>query len=901
MWVVGNMDKFNNQGVVPVNYTDGELFMDEIQIKTEKIFANTRQQLLTHHLFAVGAVAYQIVRYFIDDDKLAKTVFTAGCLHDLGKIDPAFQEWLEKELKKKKQSDLPDEGQHIETKKFSFEKHPRHNEISLLLYFLLNDSGYKKINKRNKEKVKHLLYWHHAKPIRKQEFKKLDSIYKKLKKNIGNGNFAELGHEVKGICKAVDIFSENYFAEPPLSIAKSLRTKMDDDLIYDLDETPLPKYKRYGEGNDDVDDYLENIRDNAKNNLARAAVVTADRLVSALSGEELVTRITEKTLSQLFDKALIHDRGLQAQIGDCLTGFDERDPNSERNIWQAEAAQALTTVESVGVLNGAAGCGKTKIALEWAANTKAKKIIWVCPRVQVCQGLINDLTSPEYLPNSKVEINTGEFKYIYQNGDRNETPEGQEFSGDVVITTIDQITNAILTHRSITSLIAYMDAHVVFDEFHEYINMSAFNLLFAELVHCKKMQEDQARLLLVSATPNYYFVEEFLGIDPEDIIGIESFNQSQYQINVTPFDEACEDDNNPLYKAQPPNTFVISNTAITAQKSFIDNQNSENAILLHSKFQKQDKEDLFKQVFASFKRDGSHDYAILRSGPVVQASLNISCDQMVTEFTHAENWLQRLGRLDRFGENDEVNIYTTAIPESLCAGKQNGACARFLNSLHVLQSAKKWHEFLTDKLPIEPVTIQKIYQLYEEFYQEGTNREAVEEDFVKALKKSAEAINSRVLDPVSIPRKKKAKDKQVKIKKMSLRGDNRFVQMAICQIKDRSNLDFPNEYAYQGDNLEANLTTPVEVICGYGDSKQDLLAFMAKKHHNIIKEAKKSYNDRALLNEARSPEMPVYLSYIPEDLQKVGAQPHQNAMYYAMGNTQPIGALSIAKLTPKGE
>ena len=95
VWIVGNKSKFNSQGYTPVNYTDGELFMDEVQIKTEKIFANTRRQFLTHHLFAVGAVAYQIIQQFTSDELLAKTVFMAGCLHDLGKIDPAFQDWLD--------------------------------------------------------------------------------------------------------------------------------------------------------------------------------------------------------------------------------------------------------------------------------------------------------------------------------------------------------------------------------------------------------------------------------------------------------------------------------------------------------------------------------------------------------------------------------------------------------------------------------------------------------------------------------------------------------------------------------------------------------------------------------------------------------------------------------------
>ncbi|MDT8405905.1 MAG: CRISPR-associated endonuclease Cas3'' [Methylococcales bacterium] len=901
-WIVGNPDKFNGQGIVPVNYTDGELIMDQLPIKIDSIYANTKKQPLDQHLFAVGYLAYEIINRLMDDKHLARAAFIAGCLHDVGKIDPCFQNWLNDELKKKPQAEISEEGEHIQKPvKFSFENHPRHNEISYLLYQLLDDEEHQETNKFVKEASKHAVYWHHAKPFRnsKKEFSNLDVVYQKLKANIGDSKgFENLIDTVHPVINSINTLVENYFPDNA-PVIEGILKRADSNRLEELDKLQFPQYKRYSEKNR-IEDYRKFIIENAKTDLCRAAVISADRQVSSLSVDSLTRHIEERSLDELLSDALLKDGDLSTHVQGCLNAFEHRYPNSERNQQQSLAAKRLKEVDGVAVLNGPAGCGKTKIALEWALNSQVKKIIWVCPRVQVCEGLYREFTdsASDYHLTACIEINTGEFKTLYRNGEEEPTPEDQEFSGDIVITTIDQVLNTITTHRKVTGLVQYMNAHVVFDEYHEYITMPAFNLLFAELVACKQFLESRANALLVSATPNYYFVENLLSIHRDDIIGIPSFNISQYRINFQAFAEKNQDDSNPLYQPQPENTIVISNTATTAQLSFIKNQNTENGLLFHAKYKKTDKQALFNTVFESFKRNGNRQYDVLRSGPAVQASLNITCQRMVTEFTHAENWLQRLGRLGRFGENSQINQYIIAIPDSLAiGGKQTSRCARFLNSLSCLQSAKAWNEFLQGKLNDQPVSINQLYEYYEQFYDNDVCIRAIEKDLIKALKESVQKIKAKLIDPISLPGKKTTWESGIKIKKHSLRGDNRFVQMAVCEVEDLEHFQFINEYAYAPDNLDANLTYPVEPILGYGDSGQNLLAFMAKKHHNVT-DSKKAYNDNVLLNEARSPETPIYLSYTPDDLQKVGgeAQRHPYAIYYAIGKRQAIGAITITKL-----
>lgn len=899
LWAVGNKNQFDEVGRVPVNYTENELILDETKMMAEKVYANTKMQPLDQHLFAVGYLAHCLIKQLLDDEKMPMAAFIAGGLHDIGKLDPEFQDWLSKIINKDTITELPEDGLHIDKGKFSFETHARHNEISLFLYHLLNDESFKDINNRNKDLIKHVVYWHHAKPIRKDDFTSLDIIHKKLGKSLGSTKLDDFYAVAHKLIASVNTISTEYGADAFLQLIGFLKNIDDDDKLHGLEKIKLPSFKSYLLSNETIGDYVTNVNENAKQSIARSAVISADRLVSALSKEQLASHIELKTLTNVIDHIANKESSLANHIQQSLQWFETAYPGSNRNIQQKEAAKKLADIQGVAVLNGPAGCGKTKIALEWALNSGVKKIIWVCPRVQVCEGLYQDLTSTEYLPNAQIEICTSELKKSKQVGIETLTLEGKEFSGNIVLTTIDQVINALVTHRNVTSLVDFMTTHVVFDEYHEYVNMPAFNLLFAELVRCKQLQKKNAKALLVSATPNYVYLKKLLEIDREDIVGIESFNQSKYQISFQAFDEAKHEAKNPLFALQPKNSIVISNTATTSQLSFIANQSRENAVLYHAKYKQSDKTLLFNQVFDCFKQAGSRSYDVLRSGPIVQASLNITCEHMVTEFTNAENWLQRLGRLDRFGENKTVNNYVVALPESLADGKRNGACARFLSSLNSLHSALAWHEFLKNNLPERPISIAQLYQLYENFYASGAGQQAIESDLLASLKNSVNVIERKVHDPISFP-KKKVMNENRKLKKSSLRGDNRFVEMAVCEVQEDGSFKFPNQYAC-GDKNDS-FTMSVDIIQGHDEGgDKNLISFMHQKHHKILsaKDQKKhaqAHKSFLLKNEAIDPEHPIYISYTKEDLDLCNDTPHSHAIYYAVSKKQPIGAISINKL-----
>ncbi|MBE0357849.1 CRISPR-associated endonuclease Cas3'' [Pseudoalteromonas aliena] len=908
LWVVGSKLKFNQQGIVPVNTTAKEIIMDVKQLKPIKgvVYANTHLQKLEYHLFAVGFVAEQLyLNFYPEKTKLANAAFISGCMHDIGKLDPSFQSWV---IKPKNKTYQAEDGQHIDDTKFSFEKHPRHNEISALIFQCLSDSA--KGICAIKPSIKHAIYWHHAKAFRVKErdgFDTYGKIFNKLKSNLGEKTQQLLSQHSIEMLNTVSEIDKQYRKSENSLLDKAYSKEFDDETLVNYEYTPLPAYKEYPLS-ESLNDYQNKILTNAHNNEVRACLITADRWVSSLSATDLSSYIKNNKLNDLVEEQLANnvavESSLTSHIQTCLNAF----PDSERSQKQSAVAKKLAEdIEHVKVLAGAAGCGKTKIALEWAGLRGAQQIIWVCPRVQICQGMFTELKASDepYLQDATVEIFTGEFKYT--NNFETPTPESEQLIADIVITTIDQLLSGVISHTKADRLLNYLSAHIVFDEFHEYINMPAFNLLFAELVISRNQLNNGSNILLVSATPNYFYLENLLNLDVDyDVVEMPSFNCKKYQFDFVRYDETKEDEANPLYQNQKLTTFTISNTATTAQKSFIHNLAKENAVLLHSKYKKSDKQQLFNSVFESFKKSGTGVFDQLRSGPIVQASLNISCDYMISEMTTAENCLQRMGRLDRFGQNDNVNRYTIVIPENVYINKGVGAVSRFLATSNSLLSSKAWYQFLVDNTDNgnKVFTIVDIYQLYKDFYQLPSAVDLIEQDSISAMKKSAMLITAKVSEPQTMIARKKQQTQRAKISNNSLRGDSRFVQMAVCNVDNQNTPAFIEEYAYTipVDEMEKvdNLTASTELIQGYGDSTNNLLTYMVKKHHRI-KGGTKPYKDFILLNDAKDPEYPVHLSYTPNDLLAVGGESarHSAAIYYAVCEKQAIGAISNKNLTYK--
>src|SRR5690606_29386604 len=140
----------------------------------------------------------------------------------------------------------------------------------------------------NKQAIKHAIYWHHAKPYRKEKdaFSTYKLIAKKLIANQKEKSLINLLASAHNLLNHVSNIDKRYNDIPTSRLAEIYNQEFDLEGADDLSDAPvLPNYKDY-EPEEAVKAYAISVTLNARNNLHRACVITADRVVSALNAIE---------------------------------------------------------------------------------------------------------------------------------------------------------------------------------------------------------------------------------------------------------------------------------------------------------------------------------------------------------------------------------------------------------------------------------------------------------------------------------------------------------------------------------------------------------------------------------------------------------------------------------------
>lgn len=304
-------------------------------------------------------------------------------------------------------------------------------------------------------------------------------------------------------------------------------------------------------------------------------------------------------------------------------------------------------------LRAPTGTGKTEALLLWAGDTD--RLIYLLPSQVTVNAMWRRLRS--IYGDKRVGLAHGRADYILRKEEEEPPLDarlfGSVFAKPVTVATLDQYLLAHLhgRHWEERRVLARNSA-LVFDEIHSY-EPYTLGMLSKAL-----QREPPARIALASAT----LPPALLDLFPSLEVSVEA-EESLWQRRRYKLELQDEPLLNALHQIiteaqQGRNVLVVSNTVVQAQDIYrrIGNLLKKRKgrwsklRLLHSRFAFRDRQRKEEQVMAP------EPGVILVATQVVEVSLDISYDVLFTEIAPLDAIVQRMGRVNRRGEDSPVPV-----------------------------------------------------------------------------------------------------------------------------------------------------------------------------------------------------------------------------------------------------
>lgn len=335
--------------------------------------------------------------------------------------------------------------------------------------------------------------------------------------------------------------------------------------------------------------------------------------------------------------------------------------------FQVAVAQHLAGRRNI-VIRAPTGSGKTLTVLTpflypgWAP--RPARLIYAVPLRTLGQGI--------YQEARELAISVGEDPDTFVRLQTGEQPDDPFFTlGRIIVTTYDQVLSGLLSgpyglsprlHNVNSAAIA--GALVVFDEFHLMEPHRAFLTGTAGL----HLFRDLAQTVWMTATATSPLVQALAQ-------SLDAIDASPSDAEVAQLPSVASVRRRLSYSAQPlamqavldasqGRTIAICNTVIRAQALEAELRaalpSDVPVILLHARFFKPDRDEKVTQLKQLFGR-GSSARAVLIATQVIEAGVDISCDDLHTEMCPMNALVQRSGRCARY-QNERGCVHVYALP-----------------------------------------------------------------------------------------------------------------------------------------------------------------------------------------------------------------------------------------------
>lgn len=414
----------------------------------------------------------------------------------------------------------------------------------------------------------------------------------------------------------------------------------------------------------------------------------------------------------------------------------------KEEIWQEKVLKEKDS--SNLVLIAPTGSGKTEFALLWARN-RGKKLVYTLP----LRVALNDLHSrfgERYFSESALGIlhSTSFIEYLKKTLHSEDTTiedkviSSRLFSYPVLLTTPDQVLLSSLKYYGFDKVLSiYPLSAIVIDEIQAY-KPEMIAVIIKTLEMIKELQGD---ILIITATfPPYLesYLHDFSRIDLQELIrdgkleekNVKNYAIKRHKIETIPkciFDYEDSKVNEEALSEiislnKDKNIMIVVNNvgkAIELTKELekeLEKHGIDGLYLLHSRIIEKEKSKRIKEIK---ERLNEGKKVILVATQIVEASVDVDFDILITEISPIDSQIQRWGRIWRNRDSDydggKPNIYIfTGIDKGTQAIYDKKAIEKTINVLEKKEKEGRTLGYEDERKLIDEVYDNELLKHYKE-------------------------------------------------------------------------------------------------------------------------------------------------------------------------------------------